>query len=86
MIDRLVSGIRNNAIKKRILDENDLNYEKAVQIATTMETADQDAVTFRDHHSGASSRLNNLSRGGNPKREGRRLFHQDQADLVLLLR
>lgn len=64
MRDRLVSGIRNDAIKKRMLGEVDLTYEKAVQIATTMETANQDAVTFRDHQSGASSRLNNISRGG----------------------
>lgn len=87
MRDRLVSGIRNDAIKKRLLGEADLTYEKAVQIATTMETADQDAATFhRDHQNGAS-RVNNISRGGKrpqthlnfkPKREESRVSHQNQ--------
>ena len=31
--DRLVCGIRDNAIQKRLLSEHDLNFAKAVQLA-----------------------------------------------------
>lgn len=44
--DRLVSGIRSDAIKKRLLGESDLTFEKAVSIATNMEMADREAATL----------------------------------------
>ena len=37
--DRLVCGIRDDAIQKRLLSEHDLNFAKAVQLAQSMETA-----------------------------------------------
>ena len=37
--DRLVCGICDNAIQKRLLSEHDLNFAKAVQLAQSMETA-----------------------------------------------
>lgn len=50
--DRLVSGIRNDAIKKRLLGETDLTFEKAVSIATSMEMADREAATLTARGSG----------------------------------
>ena len=37
--DRLVCGIRDDAIQKRLLAEHDLNFAKTVQLAQSMETA-----------------------------------------------
>ena len=37
--DRLVCGIRDDAIQKRLLAEHDLNFAKAIQIAQSMEMA-----------------------------------------------
>lgn len=44
--DRLVSGIRSDAIKKRLLGETNLTFEKTVAIATSVEMADREAVTL----------------------------------------
>ena len=37
--DRLVCGIRDDAIQKRLLAEHDLNFAKAIELAQSMETA-----------------------------------------------
>lgn len=42
--DRLVSGLRSDAIKKRLLGEDDLTFEKAATIATNMEMMDKEAA------------------------------------------
>ena len=41
--DRLVCGLRNMQIQKRLLSEAKLKYSKAVEIAVAMETAIHDA-------------------------------------------
>ena len=41
--DRLVCGVRNLQIQKRLLSEAKLKYSKAVEIAVAMETAIRDA-------------------------------------------
>ena len=41
--DRLVCGLRNMQIQKRLLSETNLKYSKAVEIAVAMETAVHDA-------------------------------------------
>ena len=41
--DRLVCGLRNMQIQKRLLSEAKLKYSKAVEIAVAMETAIRDA-------------------------------------------
>lgn len=41
--DQFVCGIKNDVIKKRLLQESDLTYKKAVDIATTLEIADTNA-------------------------------------------
>ena len=48
--DRLVCGIKNANIQKRLLSESDLKLEKAIEIATAMETAARDAVELRQPH------------------------------------
>ena len=37
--DRLVCGINNHQIQKRLLAEHDLKYQKAVELALAMESA-----------------------------------------------
>uniref|UniRef100_A0A1Y1K4M7 CCHC-type domain-containing protein n=2 Tax=Photinus pyralis TaxID=7054 RepID=A0A1Y1K4M7_PHOPY len=41
--DQIVWGIRDGAIKKRLLGESDLTYKKAVEMSTAMEAAIKDA-------------------------------------------
>ena len=48
--DRLVCGIKNENIQKRLLSESDLKLDKAIEIATAMETAARDAVELRHQH------------------------------------
>ncbi|XP_046384963.1 uncharacterized protein LOC124155289 [Ischnura elegans] len=62
--DRLVSGLRNEAIRKRLLGELELTFEKAVQLATSLEAADRDSSTLTYHHTAGqatSSRLQALT-------------------------
>ncbi|XP_070581509.1 uncharacterized protein [Ptychodera flava] len=39
--DKLVCGLRTFSIQKRLLQENDISFEKAMQIAISMESADK---------------------------------------------
>ena len=48
--DRLVCGIKNENIQKRLLSKSDLKLDKAIEIATAMETAARDAVELRHQH------------------------------------
>ncbi|XP_028416384.1 uncharacterized protein K02A2.6-like [Dendronephthya gigantea] len=45
--DRLVCGLRNEAIQKRILVETSLTFEKALKVAVAMEAATKDLVELR---------------------------------------
>ncbi|XP_034157776.2 LOW QUALITY PROTEIN: uncharacterized protein K02A2.6-like [Pangasianodon hypophthalmus] len=45
--DRLVCGILQESIQKRLLTEADLTFKRAVEIAVAMETAARDAVELR---------------------------------------
>uniref|UniRef100_A0A8C9TFI9 ribonuclease H n=1 Tax=Scleropages formosus TaxID=113540 RepID=A0A8C9TFI9_SCLFO len=45
--DRLVCGILQESIQKRLLTESDLTFKRAVEIAVAMETAARDAVELR---------------------------------------
>ncbi|XP_062604323.1 uncharacterized protein K02A2.6-like [Saccostrea cucullata] len=44
--DRLVCGLKYEAIQKKLLSEADLTFEKAIRIATAMETAEKDTLSF----------------------------------------
>ena len=48
--DRLVCGIKHGNIQKRLLSESDLTLQKAIDIATAMETAAKDAVELQQQH------------------------------------
>ena len=45
--DRLVCGINDNAIQRRLLSEPDLTYAKSVELALSMETAAQNVKDLR---------------------------------------
>lgn len=42
--DRIVCGVRNTQIQKRLLSEKDITYDKAVEISIAMEAAARDAT------------------------------------------
>ena len=48
--DRLVCGIKHGNIQKMLLSESDLTLQKAIDIATAMETAAKDAVELQQQH------------------------------------
>ncbi len=78
--DRLVSGLRSDAIKKRLLGEDDLTFEKAATIATNMEMMDKGAAQL----TGGSSRglqiahLHSGGRKGSAPRQGEKSHPQHQ--------
>ena len=48
--DRLVCGIKYGNVQKKLLSESDLSLQKAIDIATAMETAAKDAVELQQPH------------------------------------
>lgn len=48
--DRLVCGIKNHHVQKRLLSEKELTYEKAIEISVAMETAARDATELQAKH------------------------------------
>ena len=48
--DRLVCGIKHGNIQKKLLSESDLTLQKAIDIATAMETAVKDAFELQQQH------------------------------------
>ena len=48
--DRLVCGIKHGNIQKKLLSESNLTLQKAIDIATAMETAAKDAVELQQQH------------------------------------
>ena len=51
--DRLVCGLRNDTTQKRLLSEADLTLVKAVQIASSMESAEKQSLQFHVTRPGA---------------------------------
>ena len=49
--DRLVCGTSNNAIQRRLLQETDLTFEKALEVASSTEAADKNAQRLTDSSS-----------------------------------
>lgn len=45
--DRFVCGLHNENIQKRLLTERELTFQRAIEIATSMETAAKDAVELQ---------------------------------------
>ncbi len=48
--DRLVCGINEDSIQKRLLAEPNLTYKKAVELARGLETADRNAQLLKNNH------------------------------------
>lgn len=61
--DRLVCGLQNEQIQKKLLSEAALTYEKAVDTAVAMETAARDATELQAKHGG----INKIQKQGKPK-------------------
>ena len=49
--DRLVCGIANEAVQRRLLAEPKLTYEKAVELALSMETAARNVTELKPKRS-----------------------------------
>jgi hypothetical protein len=47
--DRLVCGVRSDAIQKRLLSEPKLTFQRAAQLATSLEAADRQGNELRSH-------------------------------------
>ena len=45
--DRLVCGVNHQGIQKRMLGEKELTYEKALEIALSIEAAEKDVKQFQ---------------------------------------
>lgn len=61
--DRLVAGIKDHQIQKRLLGEDNLTYEKALQLATSMEFAEKGAAQMTTSAGGRIHRMqSNTSR------------------------
>ena len=65
--DRLVSGVRNERIQRRLLAEPDLTFARAKEIAVGMETAEKNSHLLADPTKVASAAtVNQLSNGNGP--------------------
>ena len=53
--DRIVCGINDDVIQKRLLGESTLDYAKAVEIAMAMETAEQSMKELKGKKDGQAS-------------------------------
>ncbi|XP_054286980.1 uncharacterized protein LOC129002894 [Macrosteles quadrilineatus] len=60
--DRLVSGLKNHHIQRRLLGEDNLTYDKAVQLATSMEFAEKGAAQMTLNPGGRLQRLSQTTR------------------------
>ncbi|CAG2214143.1 unnamed protein product [Mytilus edulis] len=64
--DRLVVGIKSDRIQRRLLAEPNLTFEKALEIATAMETAEKNAQDIPSENNSGNSKQGDCYRcGGN---------------------
>ncbi|XP_062608629.1 uncharacterized protein K02A2.6-like [Saccostrea cucullata] len=68
--DRLVVGLRQETIQKRLLSEKDLDLEKAINLAVAMETAARDAAEVQGGKSETVNKISTL-RNANPQPHAR---------------
>ena len=66
--DRLVCGVNDERIQRRLLAESQLEFKKAMELATAMETADKNT---RDLQNGNPSARENPRRTGSQPRDQR---------------
>ena len=77
--DRLVSGINNERIQRRLLSEVDLSFKKAYEIALSMETTAQHMADLQSTHStsnttSASVKKVSFSQTPRPKSENKECY------------
>lgn len=66
--DRIVDGVKHEAILKKLLSEPDLTFKKASSIALTMEAATKDAMELRSSQTSSVNKINsNSSNKSQPK-------------------
>jgi len=65
--DRLVCGLRCESTQKRLLEEDPLTFERAIQIATSMETAKKDMAQMRSPDNGTTADIHRLRARRNEK-------------------
>lgn len=58
----MVCGLRNDSIRSRLFTEKDLTYDKALQIALSMERAERDATEASTSATNISAQVNNLTK------------------------
>ena len=63
--DRLVCGINDDRIQRRLLSETDLDFDKALKIATAMEMAAKNAVDVQKQTQATQQVHKVTSKGGN---------------------
>ena len=59
--DRLVCGVNNDRIQRRLLSERDLNYKKALELAQGMEQAEKSAADLQKNE---RSHVNSVKQSG----------------------
>lgn len=60
LLDRLVCGLRNEHIQKKLISEAKLTFTSATDIAVAMETAVRDATELQSKHASASTSVHKL--------------------------
>ena len=65
--DRIVCGIADSHLQRRLLAEPELTLKKAVKLAQAQETAHQVAQQLQQKQSQQSEQLNNLAKSSAPQ-------------------
>ncbi|KAJ8683576.1 hypothetical protein QAD02_019368 [Eretmocerus hayati] len=60
--DQFVWGIRSEAIKRKLLSEDNLTYTRAVEISTSMEAATKDVARMNDNNQRTEEEMNFIRR------------------------
>ena len=84
--DRIVCGINDQRIQRRLLSESDLTLAKAMELSLAMESADKDANTLKTGATGASAQPvlqlpATMGRGRTVKRNSPRANQQSSSAL-----
>ena len=74
--DRLVCGMRNENIQKRLLAEANLSHTRAIELATAMESAQRDTVELRKSNGNGETSGVHYVRGGKTRQSGPAQCHR----------
>ncbi|XP_033729471.1 uncharacterized protein K02A2.6-like [Pecten maximus] len=65
--DRLVCGLRNEQIQRKLLSEDGLTYKNALDISIAMETASRDAIELQKEKQQSVNKINKFKQNNNRK-------------------